>query len=270
MLKSDKSHRATVVLVETIRKSEGPLMSEPANATAGTRRRNHTSVVAHIGKDIVRGNYAVGDILPREEEFVEQLEVGRGVVREALRVLASKGLVEARPKRGTQVLPKSNWQHLDPDILSWRDGKHVGAKFLRDLTDLRAMIEPAACVLAAERASDTELQLIRSLARELRHAAEDEPAFIEADMQFHRALLQAAHNELLLQVSAGIEVGLRLSREVTVSMGHGRRVKEHMAVADAVCARSASRARRAMSDLIDLSVTDIAAVLGGAWSDLTD
>ncbi|MBW4032911.1 MAG: FadR family transcriptional regulator [Acidobacteria bacterium] len=245
-------------------------MSDTTDATTGTRRKNHTSVVAHIGRDIVRGNYAVGEILPREEEFVEQLEVGRGVVREALRVLASKGLVEARPKRGTQVLPTSNWQQLDPDILSWRLGEEVGAKFLRDLTDLRSMIEPAACVLAAERATDTELQLIRSLARELRHAEDDEPAFIEADMQFHRALFQAAHNDLLLQVSAGIEVGLRLSREVTVSMGHGHRIDAHLAVADAVSARSASRARRAMSELIDLSITDIAAVLGGAWSDMTD
>ncbi|TAM71155.1 MAG: FadR family transcriptional regulator [Microbacteriaceae bacterium] len=242
------------------------LMTDQPEKSFDTARtkRNHAAVVAEIGRDIVRGRYQVGDILPREEEFVQKLDVGRGVVREALRVLASKGLVEARPKRGTQVLSATNWQNLDPDILSWREGSTIDRGFLRDLTDLRAMIEPAACVYAAERATDTELQLIGSLARELTHASDNEPAFIEADMQFHRALLQATHNDLLIQVSAAIESGLRLSREVTVSMGHGRRIEEHMRVADAVGARSANKARRAMSALIELSVADIAAVLGEA------
>lgn len=233
-------------------------------------KRHHTAVVAHIGNKIVGGEYAVGDILPREEEFVEQLAVGRSVVREALRVLASKGLVEARPKRGTQVLPTSNWQQLDPDVLAWRVKQGTTGRFLRDLIDIRAMIEPAACGHAAERATDTEIELIGALARELEHTEGDEVAFIEADMRFHKALLQAAHNDVLLQVGGAIEAGLRLSRDVTVSIGHSARVREHTDVAEAIAARSPARARRAMSHLIQFGAKDITAVLGKIWLDEED
>ena len=226
--------------------------------------------MAHIGSKIIGGEYAVGAILPREEEFVEQLMVGRSVVREALRVLASKGLVEARPKRGTQVLPTSSWQQLDPDVLAWRVKQGTTGRFLRDLFDIRAMIEPAACGHAAERATDTELELIGALARELEHTEGDEAAFIGADMQFHKALLQAAHNDVLLQVGAAIEAGLRLSRDVTVSIGHSSRVQEHAEVAEAIMARSPARARRAMSQLIDFGAKDITAVLGKTWLDKRD
>ncbi|MSO33154.1 MAG: FadR family transcriptional regulator [Candidatus Nanopelagicaceae bacterium] len=229
-------------------------------------RLHHAAVVALIGRDIVNGKYAVGEILPFEEEFVEKLDVGRGVIREALRVLAAKGLVETRPKRGTQVLPSSMWQLLDPEILFWRIGQNFDPKFLRDLTDLRSIIEPAACALAAERASDPELQLIAALARELNYAKDDEFAFIEADLQFHRAIIQSTHNDIFVQIGVAIESVLRLSVEVTVGIGHGRRIAEHEKVAKAVCDRQVSKSRIAMAELIELNVLDIASILGPAFS----
>lgn len=229
-------------------------------------RLNHAAVVALIGRDIVNGKYAVGEILPFEEEFVEKLNVGRGVIREAIRVLAAKGLVETRPKRGTQVLSSSMWQLLDPEILFWRIGQNFDPKFLRDLTDLRSIIEPAACALAAERASDPELQLIAALARELNYAKDDEIAFIEADLKFHRAILQSTHNDIFVQIGVAIESVLRLSVEVTVGIGHGRRIEEHEKVANAICNRQASKARNAMAELIGLNVLDIASILGPAFS----
>ena len=229
-------------------------------------RLNHAAVVALIGRDIVNGKYAVGEILPFEEEFVEKLDVGRGVIREALRVLAAKGLVETRPKRGTQVLPSSMWQLLDPEILFWRIGQNFDPKFLRDLTDLRSMIEPAACALAAERASDPELQLIAALSRELNYAKDDPIAFIEADLQFHRTIMQSTHNDILVQIGVAIESALRLSVEVTVAIGDGRRIEEHEKVATAICNRQVSKARNAMAELIGLNVLDIASILGPSFS----
>ena len=229
-------------------------------------RLNHAAVVALIGRDIVNGKYAVGEILPFEEEFVEKLDVGRGVIREALRVLAAKGLVETRPKRGTQVLPSSTWQLLDPEILFWRIGQNFDPKFLRDLTDLRSMIEPAACALAAERASDPELQLIAALSRELNYAKDDPIAFIEADLQFHRTIMQSTHNDILVQIGVAIESALRLSVEVTVGIGDGRRIEEHEKVATAICNRQVSKARNAMAELIGLNVLDIASILGPSFS----
>ena len=229
-------------------------------------RLNHAAVVALIGRDIVNGKYAAGEILPFEEEFVEKLDVGRGVIREAIRVLAAKGLVETRPKRGTQVLPSSMWQLLDPEILFWRIGQDFDPKFLRDLTDLRSMIEPAACALAAERASDPELQLIAALTRELNYAKDDELAFIEVDLKFHRTIMQSTHNDILVQIGVAIESVLRLSVEVTVGIGHGRRIEEHEKVANAICNRQASKARNAMAELIGLNVLDIASILGPTFS----
>ena len=229
-------------------------------------RLNHAAVVALIGRDIVNGKYAVGEILPFEEEFVEKLDVGRGVIREAIRVLAAKGLVETRPKRGTQVMPSSMWQLLDPEILFWRIGQDFDPKFLRDLTDLRSMIEPAACALAAERASDPELQLIAALTRELNYAKDDELAFIEADLKFHRTIMQSTHNDILVQIGVAIESVLRLSVEVTVGIGHGRRIEEHEKVATAICNRQVSKARNAMAELIGLNVLDIASILGPTFS----
>lgn len=81
-------------------------------------------------------------------------------------------------------------------------------------------------------------------------------------------MLTATHNELLIRVSAALEAGLRLSREVTVPMGHGSRVEEHIKIADAIAARAAGKARRGMSELIEQTVSDITAVLGDSWFDL--
>ncbi|WP_164479190.1 FadR/GntR family transcriptional regulator [Nakamurella antarctica] len=228
--------------------------------------RTHTQIVEMIGRRIVLGEYPVGSIVPREEDLVAELLVGRGVIREAIRVLASKGLLESRSKRGTQVLPSDQWHMLDPEVLSWRSTAEIDLKLLRDVADLRAMIEPAACAHAAVRAADSEVSLISALAREMKLVEGDAATFIEVDMQFHRALFAAAHNDLLMQIGAAIEVGLRLSREVTVSMGHGSRAEEHLEIANAIAARSAVQAQKAMSRLLIASQSDIESVLGRGWA----
>lgn len=241
-------------------------MNDESTNRAGRRPRAHSAIVSDIGRKIISGEYRVGEIIPGEEGLVKSLSVGRSVVREALRVLAAKGLVEPRQRRGTQVLPPHRWRNLDPDILEWRAIAGVDVAFLRDLVDLRRMIEPAACELAAERATDAELELIKSLSRELDLLEDSGDAFIEADLRFHAALLQAAHNDLLLQVGSAIEAGLRMSRAVTVSLGHLTRVHEHEDIAAAVAARKGAPARKAMTKLIDLNAEDIAGVLGELWT----
>lgn len=236
-------------------------MNTSQELTATTARKTHGEVVAHIGMMIVSGRYSVGSLLPKEEEFTEQLAAGRGVIREALRVLASKGLVEAKPRRGTIVLPQSEWQQLDPELLRWRVQNGGHGRFLRDLVETRALIEPAASANAAERATEVETQLISSIAREMQLTEGDKIQFLDADMRFHAAILQAAHNEVLFQVGMDIDAGLRLSRELTVSLGHSSRVAEHVEVADAIASRSPARARKAMSRLMTHGAEDIAEIL---------
>ena len=122
----------------------------------------HAGVVQGIGRRIVRGELAPGDILPEQGELSRMLGVSRTVIREATKVLAAKGLVESRSKRGTVVLPRSDWRLLDPDVLAWLSEAGLDPEFLRSMFEVRKIIEPAAVRLAAERATPEELAAIQS------------------------------------------------------------------------------------------------------------
>ena len=125
----------------------------------------HAGVVQGIGRRIVRGELAAGEILPEQGELSRMLGVSRTVIREATKVLAAKGLVESRSKRGTVVLPRSDWRLLDPDVLAWLSEAGLDPEFLRGMFEVRRIIEPAVARLAAERATPEELAAIRVAVR---------------------------------------------------------------------------------------------------------
>src|SRR5438128_7743542 len=112
-------------------------------------RSLHDRVVHAIGRKILGGELPPGALLPAEPE----LGASRTVLREAIKVLAAKGLVEARPKIGTRVRPRDAWNLLDPDVLSWQREGTAPVAFLRKLTEVRRIVEPAAAELAGERAT---------------------------------------------------------------------------------------------------------------------
>ena len=111
----------------------------------------HGQVAHEIGRRIVSGAVAEGEFLPRESELAEQFGVSRQAVREALKVLAAKGLVTSRRRAGTFVVPRANWNLLDPDVIAWHPPEKFSPAFLRDIIELRRLIEPAAAAFAAER-----------------------------------------------------------------------------------------------------------------------
>src|SRR4029453_11093357 len=115
------------------------------------RRGLHGAVVHEIGVRIVNGELKPGDTLP-DNGFFDGADVSRTVVREAIKVLAAKGLVESRPKVGTRVRPRRDWNLLDPDLLAWQIEAGPDARFLEQAVELRRMIEPAAARLPPERA----------------------------------------------------------------------------------------------------------------------
>src|SRR5256885_11128886 len=121
----------------------------------------HGRIVHAIGRRIVTGNLQPGALLPAEPE----LGASRTVQREAIKVLAAKGLVESRPKTGTRVRPRQSWNLLDPDVLAWQREGAPPAAFLRKLTEVRGVVEPAAAELAGERASRRELAAIEQAYR---------------------------------------------------------------------------------------------------------
>ena len=106
----------------------------------------HGRLVEQIGRRILGGELAPGAMLPREAELVQELGISRTAVREAIKVLAAKGLVESRQKLGMRVRPEQAWNLLDPDVLAWQaaSGPVAGAD-LEHLVELRRMIEPSRC-----------------------------------------------------------------------------------------------------------------------------
>src|SRR5690349_8565847 len=123
------------------------------------RRGLHGAVVHEIGVRIVDGQLKPGETLP-DNGFVGEAEVSRTVVREAIKVLAAKGLVESRPKVGTRVRPRRDWNLLDPDVLAWRYEAGPDEGFLEEISEVRGVIEPAAAALAAERSTADEAAAI--------------------------------------------------------------------------------------------------------------
>src|SRR5438094_2683806 len=145
----------------------------------------HGRIVHAIGRGILSGELRPCDLLPAEPD----LGASRTVVREAVKVLAAKGLVESRPKTGTRVRARDAWNLLDPDVLAWQQDGAVNEALLRKLTEVRRIIEPAAAELAAARADPREVVALEEALQEMERTAQahggDYEAFVQADMRFH-------------------------------------------------------------------------------------
>jgi DNA-binding FadR family transcriptional regulator len=221
----------------------------------------HGQIVHSIGRRILRGDIQPGELLPLDSG----LPASRTVQREAIKVLAAKGLVESRPKTGTRVRPRQSWNLLDPDVLAWQREGAPPAAFLRKLTEVRGVVEPAAAELAGERASARELAVIeeayRDMASALAGREADYDAFDLADMRFHRAILQACHNDLLEQMSSVVFRALLVSFRATSRLPGSARASlpRHAAILDAIRGRDARGAARAMQRLVQGTAREIEA-----------
>ena len=120
----------------------------------------HAQVVHALGAAIVRGELGPGSPVPTEDELVGRFEVGRSALREGVKVLAGKGLLESRTSAGTRVRPRESWNLLDPDVLRWRYSPDASPADIRALADLRVALEPGAARLAAESASAAQRGVI--------------------------------------------------------------------------------------------------------------
>ncbi len=156
-------------------------------------------VIDGIGRQIVGGAYAPGDLLPKEAELTEQFDVSRTSVREGMRVLAAKGLVDIRQKIGTRVRPTEHWNVFDSDILRWHSEVGRGYEIMRNLVEVRQIMEPAAARLAAGRASMDDLRKLDDALHRMSTSPNDREAYAHADVDFHLAVYAASHNVLLRQ-----------------------------------------------------------------------
>lgn len=228
---------------------------QPVRRRPGTLRGLYGETVETIGSRIVNGYYEPGSQLP-PQQLEHELGISGTVLREAMRVLADKGLVESRQKLGTVVMPRSAWSLLDADLLRWQEASE-DASFLDDLAEMRFIIEPATARLAALRRTDQDLEQLHDALQAMIDAGSDGTGVIDADLAFHRALLNAAHNELLTRMEFILESGLR-ARDTLV---HNKSdwpdsVPVHRAILAAVEAGDSSRAEQAVLDLLDQAVMD--------------
>jgi DNA-binding FadR family transcriptional regulator len=223
----------------------------------------HGNTVDLLGEAIVSGRYAVGMSLPPEPVLCTELGVSRTVVREAVKSLIAKGLITTGPKVGTRVQPSDAWNWFDPDVITWQSKVGLTPEFLRDLQDLRRVVEPAAVRLAAEHATTQDIAEIEAAFEGMRSAVEEGGDYVTYDLRFHQGLLKACRNRMLVQMSKALSALLRTSFEISTSRKNGTRnsLPLHREVLDAVIARNPARAERAIVVLIDGAHDDIEQVL---------
>jgi GntR family galactonate operon transcriptional repressor len=218
----------------------------------------HGQTVEVLAQRILTGQVSEGetlDLTALQGEF----DVSLTVLREALRVLAAKGLVDARPKRGTFVRPRGDWSLLDADVLRWQFARSPVPGLFDDLHELRTIVEPGAASLAAARATEDDLAALDAALTDMAAAGSDPAAAVAADLAFHRALLAATHNELVQRMEVLIETGLaERDRMVHGAAGPSDPVPSHRAVVDAIRRHHPAQAARAMGELLDQAIEDVA------------
>lgn len=235
--------------------------------TTYSRRGLHGRLVHDIGIRIVRGQLAPGDVIDTAATELEH-GVSRTVVREAVKVLAAKGLVDALPKRGTVVRAPTSWNLLDPDVLAWQFAETPDARTLRALHEVRLIFEPAGARLAAERADEADLATIRAAMAAMREHHGDVEAVIVDDVRLHRAILAATHNLLMPAFESLIEAGLRArNRIIMARVSTPSYLERHAAVVQAIADHDGDAAETAMRQLLNDAAADDARVMGTAGAD---
>ncbi len=171
-----------------------------ADRAAGYAMRGlQARVIDGVGRQIISGQYRPGDLLPKEAELTEQFAVSRTSVREGMRVLAAKGLVDIRQKIGTRVRQPESWNVFDSDILRWHSEVGRGDEIMRNLVEVRQIMEPAAARLAAGRASMDDLRRMDDALADMVTNSTNREGYAHADVEFHLAVYAASHNVLLRQ-----------------------------------------------------------------------
>jgi DNA-binding FadR family transcriptional regulator len=231
--------------------------------TAPMIKNVHGNTLDLLGEAIVGGRYPVGLAIPPEPLLCVELGVSRTVVREAVKSLVAKGLLITGPKLGTRVLPEDDWNWFDPSVVVWKSKLGLSREFLRDLQELRRVVEPAAVRLAAERATTADLADIEAAYAGMKAAIELGGDYVTHDLRFHQGLLRACHNRMVVQMSKALGALLRTSFEISTARpdGPASSLPLHRAVLDAVVARDPVRAEKAILVLIDGAAEDIDAVL---------
>lgn len=225
-------------------------------------RTRHQETVDRLAGWILDGRFGARAVLPTEDELGVELGVSRTVVREAMRTLVAKGMVEVRRRHGTRVRPVESWSLFDPQVVAWRITGGLTRGFVDDLIDFRLGIEPHAAELAARNPAFPDAALEDALAR-MSAAVDGRGDYHSADLDFHETIIRGSNNQFLRQLVPLMANTLRVSFRLSViSMETARgSLPMHRAVADAIIARRPAEARETLAELIRAAREDILGVL---------
>ena len=221
----------------------------------------HKVAVEALAKRIFDGTYGEGDTLALPD-LMRELQVSQTVLREAIKVLSTKGLLDARQKRGTFVRPQEEWNLLDTDVLRWKLAAGASSDFFADLLELRRSIEPAAAALAAERRTDDDLAALDAALSAMAATDRDPVMLVRADASFHSAILVASNNRFYAQMHRVIVPVIVRRRDRAVREGGAGAYEyehphaAHAKVVDAIRDGDADGAYVLMLELLDLSARD--------------
>ncbi len=228
---------------------------------AGLAPSLSTQVARELGRRVVSGTYAPGDLVEDEGALAERYQVSRSVIRDAVKILVGKGLLEVRRGIGTRVRSRANWGLLDDDVLAWYQSAPPNGEILRQLMDIRLVFEPKAARWAAERASEEERAYIGAAIERMEAEKGSAEDFVIADALFHRSILRAAHNEFLAALEGVIFSALLSSIRLTNAdpRQNAASIPFHRKVYEAIALGDGDGAERVMENLLD----DASRRLGG-------
>jgi GntR family galactonate operon transcriptional repressor len=217
----------------------------------------HGQTVEALASRILSDEWGEGAVLDLPA-LREELDISLTALREALKVLAAKGMIDARQKRGTFVQPREKWNMLDADVMRWQTAAADDPGLLDELTEVRAVVEPAAARIAAGRASAEDLESLRDALADMAAAGDDPEASVQADLAFHRRLMTATHNNFLMRMERIIAIGLAERDKLVHSTSPAEDpVPSHRKVVDAIVAGDPAAAEQAMLALVTKAQDDL-------------
>ncbi|MGQ9366233.1 FadR/GntR family transcriptional regulator [Azospirillum sp. ST 5-10] len=228
-------------------------------------RTHHAHVVRELGQQIIGGHFPAGSVLPSDAVLLARFGVSRTVLREAMKTLAAKGLIQAKARIGTRVLERSHWNLFDPDTLAWHIQSGIDRRFLASLAEVRLALEPEAAALAARRRGADDVAELHRLAERMAARSNTAASFAHHDLEFHLVVARASGNPFMRSISALIEAALaaafRISSPADDPAKLAASAEEHRRIAAAIAAGDEDGARAAMRQVIRSGADRVAGAL---------
>ncbi|WP_246018305.1 FadR/GntR family transcriptional regulator [Pelagibacterium montanilacus] len=215
----------------------------------------HAQVVRELGMDIVSGRFPEHHVLPGDVELTGRFQVSRTVIRDAIKALAAKGIVQPRARVGTRVLARRSWNMFDSDVLSWHLQSGNDAALVDQLAEIRMGFEPEAAALAARRRTSEDCEAIMHALENMSLPDIDSQEFALHDLEFHKAIANASANPFMVSITSVVEAALSVSFTISSPIMLGKEalahtLKLHATIAQAVVSRQPEEAAAAMREVI--------------------